>query len=434
MASNLSQPYRVDWVDKPSSFDDLNRRLARTFANSDQMFQELYAKVGRITTIKGDAGSQGAHGTPGMAGDDGPEGPMGMMVISPYGTLQTPANGGTGTSTIFTAGSVVFAGAVGKYTQDNANLFFDDTNNALGIGTIPSSAELDIGAPGPTETRLILRSTGAGGNRIGASIALQQYNSNTGFWLFYSGSGGGDALSVTKTSITKPYLYLRGDASVVGINTTDATTGFPNPFTRLIVAGLGAGGTGDTYIGIRTNNTGADTAVAYSDGTNIAYNGFLGNSSGGAGNWCVYASAIRLIINQSGQIAIGANTSPTAALHIKAGTASASTAPLKFTSGTVLTTAEAGALEFNTDDFFATITTGAARKAFILDDGARLTSGKIPIATTNGRLINLTASAAYTPTNVTTDRAYDANATTLDELADVIGTIIADLQTKGILG
>lgn len=38
----------------------------------------------------------------------------------------------------------------------------------------------------------------------------------------------------------------------------------------------------------------------------------------------------------------------------------------------------------------------------------------------------------YTPTNVTTDRAYNANATSLDELADVVGTMIADLQTIGL--
>jgi phage baseplate assembly protein gpV len=43
-------------------------------------------------------------------------------------------------------------------------------------------------------------------------------------------------------------------------------------------------------------------------------------------------------------------------------------------------------------------------------------------------------SAAYTPTNVTTDRSYDANATTLDELADVVGTMIADLQSVGLFG
>lgn len=100
----------------------------------------------------------------------------------------------------------------------------------------------------------------------------------------------------------------------------------------------------------------------------------------------------------SGSVGIG-TTSPTALLHIKAGTATASTAPVKLTSGTVLTTAEAGAIEFNTDDFFATITTGAARKAFVLDNGARLTSGLIPVATTNGRVIDsaLTATKIAKP-------------------------------------
>lgn len=41
--------------------------------------------------------------------------------------------------------------------------------------------------------------------------------------------------------------------------------------------------------------------------------------------------------------------------------------------------------------------------------------------------------AAYTPTNVVTDRSYDANSTTLAELADVLGTLIADLQGYGLL-
>lgn len=42
--------------------------------------------------------------------------------------------------------------------------------------------------------------------------------------------------------------------------------------------------------------------------------------------------------------------------------------------------------------------------------------------------------AAYTPTNVTTDRSYDANSTTIDEIADVLGTLIADLQSIGLVG
>lgn len=42
--------------------------------------------------------------------------------------------------------------------------------------------------------------------------------------------------------------------------------------------------------------------------------------------------------------------------------------------------------------------------------------------------------STYTPSNVTTDRVYDANATTLDEIADVLGTLIADLQSLGLIG
>jgi hypothetical protein len=65
----------------------------------------------------------------------------------------------------------------------------------------------------------------------------------------------------------------------------------------------------------------------------------------------------RFIIKANGNIGIG-QTTPTAVLHLKAGTATSSTAPLKFTSGTNLTTAEAGAMEFNgTNLFFSPSTT-----------------------------------------------------------------------------
>ena len=59
------------------------------------------------------------------------------------GTLPV-ANGGTGTATAFTVGSVVFAGASGVYTQNNANFFWDNTNKFLGIGTLAPTAHLTI--------------------------------------------------------------------------------------------------------------------------------------------------------------------------------------------------------------------------------------------------------------------------------------------------
>ena len=78
------------------------------------------------------------------------------------------------------------------------------------------------------------------------------------------------------------------------------------------------------------------------------------------------------------------NESPTARLHLPAGTTVAGTAPFKLTTGTNLTVAEAGALELTTDDLYFTITTGAVRKEIALTEG--LTSGQVTFATTNGRL------------------------------------------------
>lgn len=143
--------------------------------------------------------------------------------------------------------------------------------------------------------------------------------------------------------------------------------------------------------GIITNLYGAAFSLDLNGGTiTNTYGFYVGDITLGTQTntpFSFYASDAGAFNYFAGRTGIGV-TAPTAMVHLKAGTATASTAPLKFTSGTNLTTAEAGALEFTTDDYFATITTGAARKAFVLDDGARLTSGKIPIATTNGRLID----------------------------------------------
>lgn len=107
--------------------------------------------------------------------------------------------------------------------------------------------------------------------------------------------------------------------------------------------------------------------------------------------------AMRIL--NAGRVGIGV-AAPTAMLHLKAGTASANTAPLRFTSGTSLTTAVAGAMEFTTDDLFFTITTGAERKRLLMADPVGgLTSGRIPFATTNGRLTDQSM-FVYNGTNV----------------------------------
>ena len=92
---------------------------------------------------------------------------------------------------------------------------------------------------------------------------------------------------------------------------------------------------------------------------------------------------------------LGVGVAPTAVLHLKAGTASANTAPLKFNSGTLNTTAEVGAVEFLGDAFYGTITTGAARKTFAFLESPTFT-GQVAIANT------VTAAAAVASTHKVT--------------------------------
>jgi hypothetical protein len=58
-----------------------------------------------------------------------------------------------------TPGSVIFAGAGGALSQDNANFFWDDANNRLGIGTNTPAATLDV-----VGTAQVSGNTSVGGN------------------------------------------------------------------------------------------------------------------------------------------------------------------------------------------------------------------------------------------------------------------------------
>jgi hypothetical protein len=115
----------------------------------------------------------------------------------------------------------------------------------------------------------------------------------------------------------------------------------------LFVYGTSAGG---SYIRMDRSK---GAVILASVGDELSY------GSGDPNNYSIFrgGGTERMRITSGGNLGIG-QTTPTAVLHLKAGTATASTAPLKFTSGTNLTTAEAGAMEFNgTNLFFSPSTT-----------------------------------------------------------------------------
>ncbi len=76
-------------------------------------------------------------------------------------------------------------------------------------------------------------------------------------------------------------------------------------------------------------------------------------------------------------------------ITVRAGTATAGTAPLKFTSGTLLTSAEAGAVEFNTDSLYFTITTGTVRKKVAIYDDSSGATGDTYYRDASGNFVRL---------------------------------------------
>lgn len=155
-------------------------------------------------------------------------------------------------------------------------------------------------------------------------------------------------------------------------------------------------GSGNTAVGWQAGHS--DT-VTMTGATNCTYLGYgsradadLYTNSTAIGSNSIITASNQVVLGSSsvtstityGKIGVGI-PAPTASMHLRAGTTAVNTAPLKFNSGSLNTTAEVGAVEFLTDKYYAVITTGAARKEIALNDSA-LTSGRVPFVTTNGRL------------------------------------------------
>lgn len=122
------------------------------------------------------------------------------------GTLPV-ANGGTNTSS-FTAGSVVFAGASGtSLTQDNSNLFWNNTTKRLGLGTSSPQNTLHIRE---TDSTGVIR-LGGGNGPGNARIFIQARPADSYIDVY----GNNQYLSLTLNA--NPFIFAQGN---VGIGTS----------------------------------------------------------------------------------------------------------------------------------------------------------------------------------------------------------------------
>jgi len=114
-----------------------------SYTQGDLLYATSSTTLGRLADV--------ATGNALISGGVGADPAWGKIGLTTHvsGTLPF-ANGGTGTATAFTAGSVVFAGASGVYSQNNANFFWDNTNIRLGLNNSAPTATLEIGTAAST--------------------------------------------------------------------------------------------------------------------------------------------------------------------------------------------------------------------------------------------------------------------------------------------
>jgi len=135
------------------------------------------------------------------------------------------ANGGTNNSGAYTAGSVIFSNGT-SLTQDNSNLFWDDSSNELGIGNLSPSAKLHVTDTGSTDREGILteregQTTGFGVDRTGSNYGVNFYVNGVKKLLIDGNAGV--AIGDSFFGITPPDdgLVIEG---FTGIGTSSPTT------------------------------------------------------------------------------------------------------------------------------------------------------------------------------------------------------------------
>lgn len=167
-------------------------------------------------------------------------------------------------------------------------------------------------------------------------------------------------------------LYVEASSNKVGIGSTAPSfdLSFGGDTDRMLGLERSSSGTNvghDLFIGAG----GATSAVADKKGGDLYLSsgistGSMGSSiffqtatPGSAGS-ADHAPTTKVSVLGSGNVGIGTAT-PSALVHLKAGSAAANSAPLKFTAGVNLTTPEPGAVEFDGTSLFYTDSTNARK-------------------------------------------------------------------------
>jgi len=259
----------------------------------------------------------------------------------------------TGINNVANGTNALFSNTTGNNNVANGlNALFSNTTASDNIAN--GSSALRFNTTGGTNVANgadALRSNTTGSSNVANGVSALQFNTT-------GGTNVANGTSALRSNTTGSNNVANG-TSALRSNTT-GNNNVANGLNAMYNTNVSDTLTGSNNIAIGTN---AADNIRFEAAGNVAIGNAVDLPIQNGSNQGVYQNALFITgasgtgTNIAGNVGIAVNT-PTARLHLAQGTATASTAPLKFTSGTNLTTAEAGAMEFNgTNLFFSPSTT-----------------------------------------------------------------------------
>src|SRR3990167_9039568 len=135
-----------------------------------------------------------------------------------------------------TSGSVLFVGASSELQQDNANFFWDDTNNRFGIGTTSPTAKVHIVAGTLATAVSAFYVSGTLANAVGTQVGTDFqittagtspssiYGMRVNVLAGYTGAGYSYAANFSTTAAGTGADWVTGAANIVCLQQSYATT------------------------------------------------------------------------------------------------------------------------------------------------------------------------------------------------------------------
>jgi hypothetical protein len=255
----------------------------RVFISTDT--GQIFEDTGSAWTLIADAGVGG--GTLASVTANGNTTATGIVITA--GGLSTDSL----TDTALTSGSVLFSGTGGLVSQKNANLFWDNTNNRLGIGINSPGAPLDIHATGTNaqfngtgtnNAYLQFQNAGTSKWRIGNT-----YNAGANSFDIYNNGLATNALSINSTTNALTGVSFEGTATDGNYFLRNEDVEFVNNAIANSIRLVGRGAASQSYLYFGSTGT---NYFGY-NGTNFILNG--GNLGIGT-----TTPTSRLVVNGSG--------------------------------------------------------------------------------------------------------------------------------------